>query len=139
LSRTTADCHGHLLGGEQSAGNHIRQIDTQLSVVGLNLSTYKAVDTEPRSAILVRYQHAEQHQSTTSEKEEKMRTYITSKSLKRAAGTLVLTVSVVSAVFGLTGCGSHGGDKGNPVPGGMAPSTIVGSSSAQFEVGNTVE
>ena len=38
-----------------------------------------------------------------------MRTYITSKSLKRAAATLVLTVSVVSAGFGLTGCGSHGG------------------------------
>lgn len=32
-----------------------------------------------------------------------------SKSLKKAAGTLVLTVSVVSAVFGLTACGSHGG------------------------------
>jgi hypothetical protein len=32
-----------------------------------------------------------------------------SKSLKKAAGTLVLAVSVVSAVFGLTACGSHGG------------------------------
>lgn len=46
-----------------------------------------------------------------------MRTYITSKSLKRAAATLVLTVSVVSAGFGLAGCGSHGGGMdggGNP-------------------------
>ena len=38
-----------------------------------------------------------------------MRTYISSKALKRAAATLVLAVSVVSAGFGLTGCGSHGG------------------------------
>ena len=38
-----------------------------------------------------------------------MRTYISSKSLKRAAATLVLAVSVVSGGFGLTGCGSHGG------------------------------
>ena len=32
-----------------------------------------------------------------------------SKFVKRAAGTLVLTVSVMSAVFGLTACGTHGG------------------------------
>jgi hypothetical protein len=31
-----------------------------------------------------------------------------SKSVKRAAGTLVLTVSVLSAVFGLTACGTRG-------------------------------
>ena len=51
-----------------------------------------------------------------------MRTYINSKSLKRAAATLVLAVSVVSGGFGLTGCGSHGGgDRGGstPVPAGQ--------------------
>jgi hypothetical protein len=85
LSRTTADSQGHLLGGEQSAGDHIGQIDTQLSVVRLN-----PVNQQPV-------------------KRKKMRTYISSKSLKRAAATLVLAVSVVSAGFGLTGCGSHGG------------------------------
>lgn len=38
-----------------------------------------------------------------------MRIHITSRSFKRAAGALALTLSVVSAGFGLTGCGSHGG------------------------------
>jgi hypothetical protein len=35
-----------------------------------------------------------------------------SKLLKKAAGTLVLTVSVLSAVFGVTACGTHGGGGG---------------------------
>ena len=35
--------------------------------------------------------------------------HVKPKSFKKAAGTLVLTVSVVSAVFGLTACGTRGG------------------------------
>ena len=54
-----------------------------------------------------------------------MRTYISSKSLKRAAATLVLAVSVVSAGFGLTGCGSHGG-------GGMTVAVAIPGSQAQI-------
>jgi hypothetical protein len=66
-----------------------------------------------------------------------MRTYITSKSLKRAAGTLVLTVSVVSAVFGLTGCGSHGGSgRGG---GGFHGGGGQREYSAPFEVAHTVD
>jgi hypothetical protein len=38
--------------------------------------------------------------------------HINSKFVKRAAGTLVLTLSVLSAVFGLTACGTHGGGGG---------------------------
>ena len=33
----------------------------------------------------------------------------TSNSVKRTAGALALALSVVSAVFGLTACGTHGG------------------------------
>jgi hypothetical protein len=65
-----------------------------------------------------------------------MRTYITSKSLKRAAGTLALTLSVVSAVFGLTGCGSHGG---GGMRGGDGGGGVSGQSySAPSEVTHTI-
>ncbi len=48
--------------------------------------------------------------------------HLTSSSVKRTAGALALALSVVSAAFGLTGCGTHGrGDGGNPVPVQGAP------------------
>ena len=56
--------------------------------------------------------------------------HTTSKSLKVAAGAL----AIASAVFGLTGCGSRGTTR----PQMMAPGAISGSSSAQFDGGNTV-
>jgi hypothetical protein len=58
--------------------------------------------------------------------------HTTSKSLKVTAGTL----AIASAVFGLTGCGSRGGS-GGTTAGMMAPGAPSGSSSAQFEAGNT--
>jgi hypothetical protein len=57
----------------------------------------------------------------------------TSTSLKLAAGAL----AVALAVLGLTGCGSHGStNKKSEVVGS---GTMSGSSSAQFDVGPTVE
>ena len=47
--------------------------------------------------------------------------HITSKSLKRTAGAFALTLSVVSAAFGLTGCGSHGRGGGPTVQPASAP------------------
>jgi hypothetical protein len=54
----------------------------------------------------------------------------TSTSLKLAVGAL----AVASAIFGLTGCGSHAKQKLLD-----APTTMSGSSSAQFDAGHTVE
>jgi hypothetical protein len=59
-----------------------------------------------------------------------MRIHITYKSLKVTAGALVLA----SAVFGLTGCGG-GTAKPTPERLGLMP----GTSSAQFEVGSTLQ
>ncbi|MDT5310905.1 MAG: hypothetical protein QOE48_6632 [Mycobacterium sp.] len=59
--------------------------------------------------------------------------HTTSKSLKLTAGALLVAL----AVFGLTGCGSRGGS-GTTTPGMKAPGAPSGSSSAQFEAGNTV-
>ena len=56
----------------------------------------------------------------------------TSTSLKLAAGAL----AVALAVLGLTGCGSRGGGNTRQM---FAPSTNSGNSSAQFDVGHTVE
>ena len=55
-----------------------------------------------------------------------------SKSLKKAAGTLVLTASVVSAVFGLTACGTHSGGLRRAVEGERAHS-------APFDVGHVAK
>ena len=55
-----------------------------------------------------------------------MRTHNSSKSLKLAAGALVVAL----AVFGLTGCGGGGGRGGGGGHGGgmqLAPSVIFGS------------
>ena len=55
-----------------------------------------------------------------------MRTHNSSKSLKLAAGALVVAL----AVFGLTGCGGGGGRGGGGHGGGgmrLAPSVISGS------------
>jgi hypothetical protein len=56
--------------------------------------------------------------------------HITSKSLKRTAGALALTLSVVSAAFGLTACGGHGGD-------GRAPTPVP--KSAPIGIGHTLQ
>ena len=49
--------------------------------------------------------------------------HVTSTSAKRTAGALALTLSVVSAVFGLTACGTHGGggDVGGQPTGATPP------------------
>ncbi|MDT5310902.1 MAG: hypothetical protein WBZ15_18205 [Mycobacterium sp.] len=59
-----------------------------------------------------------------------MRMHITYKSLKLTAGALMVAL----AVFGLTGCGG-GGAKTTPERLGLMP----GTSSAQFEVGSTLQ
>ncbi|MGA7134240.1 MAG: hypothetical protein WBZ15_18190 [Mycobacterium sp.] len=53
--------------------------------------------------------------------------HTTSKSLKVTAGTLALTLSVLMAVFGLTGCGGGGRGGGGTPPAKLAPSVIFGS------------
>ena len=59
--------------------------------------------------------------------------HTTSKSLKVTAGAFAIAL----VILGLTGCGSRGGS-GGTTPGMMAPGAPSGSSSAQFEAGNTV-
>ncbi|HXB88869.1 hypothetical protein [Mycobacterium sp.] len=59
--------------------------------------------------------------------------HTTSKSLKVTAGALAIAL----AILGLTACGSRGGS-GGTTPQMMAPGAPSGSSSAQFEAGNTV-
>ncbi len=58
--------------------------------------------------------------------------HVNPKSFKKAAGTLVLTGSVVSAVFGLTACGTHGGGMRRAVEGERAYS-------APFNVGHVAK
>jgi hypothetical protein len=60
-----------------------------------------------------------------------MRMHITHKSLKLTAGALMVAL----AVLGLTGCG--GGRTAKPTPERL--SLMPGTSSAQFEVGSTLE
>ena len=60
--------------------------------------------------------------------------HITSKSLKRTAGALALTLSVVSAALGLTGCGMHGGGRGD----GGGP-TGVQPQSAPFGISHSIQ
>jgi hypothetical protein len=60
-----------------------------------------------------------------------MRIHITSRTLKPAAGALALTLAIMGPVGG---CGHR------PIRAAAeAPSTISVTSSAQFEVGNTVK
>ena len=59
-----------------------------------------------------------------------MRMHIIYKSLKLTAGALVVAL----AVFGLTGCG---GGAAKPTPERL--SLMPGTSSAQFEVGSTLQ
>jgi hypothetical protein len=59
--------------------------------------------------------------------------HTTSKSLRVTAGALAIGL----AILGLTACGSRGGS-GGTTPQMMAPGAPSGSSSAQFEAGNTV-
>ena len=91
----------------------------------------KKPENSTDSAFVRRQRDKVFHTVQCTGKEEKMHT--TSKSLKVTAGALAIAL----AILGLTACGSRGGS-GGTTPQMMAPGAPSGSSSAQFEAGNTV-